>query len=67
MLKLGAARKDAGRAWGLVDIRVPTTEEELSAHGCARSGGARAATCCDPAWWPRTRPSSGACTRGSSK
>ena len=33
MLKLGAARKDAGRAWGLVDIRVPATEEELSAHG----------------------------------
>ncbi len=33
MLKLGAARKDAGRAWGLVDIRVPATAEELSAHG----------------------------------
>ena len=33
MLKLGAARKEAGRAWGLVDIRVPKTEEELSAHG----------------------------------
>ena len=33
MLKLGAARKEAGRAWGLVDIRVPETDEELAASG----------------------------------
>ena len=30
MLKLGAAKKEAGRAWSLVDIRVPETDEELA-------------------------------------
>ena len=33
MLKLGAAKKEAGRAWSLVDIRLPGTEEELAANG----------------------------------
>ena len=33
MLKLGAAKKDAGRAWYLVEVDVPHTDEELIAHG----------------------------------
>ena len=33
MLKLGAAKKEAGRAWSLVDIGVPETDEELAASG----------------------------------
>ena len=33
MLKLGAAKKEAGRAWSLVDIRVPETDKELAAAG----------------------------------
>ena len=33
MLKLGAAKKDAGRAWYLVEVEVPHTDEELAAHG----------------------------------
>ena len=33
MLKLGAAKKEAGRAWSLVDLRVPETDEELAANG----------------------------------
>ena len=33
MLKLGAAKKEAGRAWGLVHIAVPGIDEELAAHG----------------------------------
>ena len=33
MLKLGAAKKDAGRAWFLVEVDVPHTDEELAAHG----------------------------------
>ena len=33
MLKLGAAKKEAGRAWSLVDIRLPETDEELAANG----------------------------------
>ena len=33
MLKLGAARKEAGRAWNLVGIRVPETDKELAADG----------------------------------
>ena len=33
MLELGAAKKEAGRAWSLVDIRVPETDEELTANG----------------------------------
>ena len=33
MLKLGAAKKEAGRAWSLVDIRVPETDEELTVNG----------------------------------
>ena len=33
MLKLGAAKKDAGRAWYLVEVDVPHTDEELAAHG----------------------------------
>ena len=33
MLKLGAAKKDAGRAWFLVEVDVPNTDEELAAHG----------------------------------
>ena len=33
MLKLGAAKKEAGRAWNLVDIRVPGTDKQLAADG----------------------------------
>ena len=33
MLKLGAAKKDAGRAWFLVEVQVPNTDEGLAAHG----------------------------------
>ena len=33
MLKLGAAKKEAGRAWSLVDLRLPETDEELAANG----------------------------------
>ena len=33
MLKLGAAKKDAGQAWFLVEVDVPQTDEELVAHG----------------------------------
>ena len=33
MLKLGAAKKEAGRAWNLVGIRLPETDEELAANG----------------------------------
>ena len=33
MLKLGAAKKDAGRAWFLVEVQVPQTDEELAAYG----------------------------------
>ena len=33
MLKLGAAKKEAGRAWSLVDIRVPETDEEFAESG----------------------------------
>ena len=33
MLELGAARKEAGRAWSLVDIRVPKTDRQLAANG----------------------------------
>ena len=32
LLKLGAARKEAGRAWSLVDIAVPGTDRELAAN-----------------------------------
>ena len=33
MLKLGAAKKEAGRAWNLVDICLPETDEEIAANG----------------------------------
>ena len=33
MLKLGAAKKEAGRAGSLVDLRVPEIDEELAANG----------------------------------
>ena len=33
MLRLGTARKEAGRAWNLVDIRLPETDRELAANG----------------------------------
>ena len=33
MLKLGAAKKEAGRVWNLVDIRVPETDKKLAASG----------------------------------
>ena len=33
MLKLGAAKKDAGRAWFLVEVQIPKTDEELAANG----------------------------------
>ena len=33
MFKLGAAKKEAGRVWSLVDIRVPETDKELAANG----------------------------------
>ena len=31
LMKLGAARKEAGRAWHLVDVRKPKADEEVSA------------------------------------
>ena len=33
MLKLGAAKKEAGRAWSLADVRVPGTDKQLAADG----------------------------------
>ena len=33
LLKLGAAKKEAGRAWSLVSIRVPKTDQDLAMHG----------------------------------
>ena len=33
MLKLGAAKKEAGRAWSRVDIHLPETDETLAANG----------------------------------
>ncbi len=33
MLKRGAAKKDAGRAWSLVEIQLPQSDEALAAHG----------------------------------
>ena len=33
LLKLGAAKKEAGRAWNLVEVRVPGTEEEFAKNG----------------------------------
>ena len=33
LLKLGAAKKEAGRAWNLVEVRVPRTEEEFAKNG----------------------------------
>ena len=33
MLKLGAAKKEAGRAWFLVEVQVPRTDKELAAQG----------------------------------
>jgi hypothetical protein len=32
LIKIGAAKKDAGKAYALVDIRLPTDNEELKAH-----------------------------------
>ena len=70
MLKLGAAKKEAGRAWNLVDIRVPGTTNNsppMASHsacgatGCAGHAVARAVICCDPTRSPKTRPRSGAC------
>ena len=31
LMQLGAAKKEAGRAWGLVDIRVPAADEPVNA------------------------------------
>ena len=33
MLKLGTAKKEAGRAWSLADVRVPGTDKQLAADG----------------------------------
>ena len=44
MLKLGAAKKEAGRAWSLVDIRVPETDEEFAESRLLISPAARPAT-----------------------
>ena len=35
MLKLGAAKKEAGRAWFLVEVQIPHTDKELAAQGFA--------------------------------
>ena len=32
LIKLGAAKSDAGRAWGLVDIRLPDVDQPVNAH-----------------------------------
>ncbi len=32
LIKLGAAKTEAGRAWGLVDIRLPDVDQPLNAH-----------------------------------
>jgi len=52
MLKLGAAKKEAGRAGNLVDIRGPDTDKERAACG---------AIGCGPAGLPRTPPRAGSC------
>jgi len=57
LMALGAARTEAGRAWGLVRIQKPNANEnvndktfsfELDKDSCAGRDGARGATCCAP-------------------
>ena len=57
LLKLGAAKKEAGRTYHLVDIRLPQparpsprtpSPSSYAATGCAGPGAARAGTCCAP-------------------
>ena len=71
--KLGAARKEAGRAYHLVEIRLPeaggkVTPEtfgfSLRRDRLRRRGAARAATCCAPTWSARIRRRCGATTCG---
>ena len=52
LLKLGAAKNEAGRAYHLVDIHIPEPREATqtfilpsTAPNCVRCGGAKAATC----------------------
>jgi hypothetical protein len=68
LLKLGAAKKEAGRAYALVSIQLPdpgqaVTPATLTSH-CARTSrashvGAKAATCCAPISLARIPPPCG--------
>lgn len=72
LIKLGAAKKEAGRAWALVAIRLPekdqpVTPETFSFSLCKdklrpSSAGAKVVTCCVPISAPRTRRSCGTTT-----
>lgn len=76
LLKLGAAKKEAGRAYGLVNIQLPEADEPVNAktftftftiiaRSCAKCAAARAATSCAPTSAARTPPSSGSSTSHS--
>ena len=57
LIKIGQAKAEAGRAFSLVDLRLPKAREPADRRplasrstnpNCAKSFGAKAATCCAP-------------------
>jgi hypothetical protein len=76
LMKVGAAKKDAGQVFALATVRLPEKNQAAiprpSLSACARTGsepfvGARAVTYCAPTWMEPIRPSCGATTSSSPK
>jgi hypothetical protein len=74
LLKLGAARKEAGRVYALVAIRLPDplrrsapkhSPSPCAKTSCAKSAGVKAATCCAPISPAPIRPPCGGITSSS--
>jgi hypothetical protein len=64
----GAAKKDAGRAFGFIELQVPheggealreTFRFQVNQDQLQRPHGAIATICCPPTWWQKIRRCSG--------
>ena len=65
LIKIGAAKAQAGRVFSLVDIQLPKARQPVNAQtftfalnraNCAQSAGAKAATSCARTWSRNARP-----------
>jgi hypothetical protein len=67
LMRLGAARQEAGQFWKLVGIQTEPFSFTLDRAALRQIRRVRVTTSCDPISLPAIRPRSGACTCASAK